>query len=203
MRTKTMSNPIVELVTYRVHDVATANAARAAALPRIQAMPGFLSYEPLVAVADPTHRADVVTWASMDAAKAAAKSVMSDPNLAPFMASIAEVSSMAHFARQWPTGPVVTAGLGIEVSFFRLKPGVSEADARAAHRAAVDGHIAHQDGWLGEWMITYGGGLYGDLLLARDQPTAEAICRTWHGNASCEAFVALVEDVDMSFGTIG
>lgn len=198
-----MSDPIVELVTYRVHDIATANTARAAVLPHIQAMPGFVSYEPLVSVADPANRADVVTWASLAHAEAAGQSVMSDPNLAPFMASIAEVSSMTHFARQWPTGPVISAGFGIEVSFFRLKPGVTEAQARAAHRAAIDGHIARQAGWLGEWMISFGDGLHGELLIARDQPTTEAIRRTWNGNPLSEAFAALVEAVDMRFGTVG
>lgn len=197
-----MSEPVVELVTYRVTDPVTADTARAGVLPHIQAMPGFVSYQPLISLADPTHRADMVTWATLAHAEAAAQSVMTNPHFAPFMETIAEVSSMTHFSFQWPTGPVLPPGLGLEVSFFRLKSGVDQAQARAAYQAAVAGHLSSQPGWLGEWMVAFGDGRYGDVLIARDQATAEAICRTWIGHPLCDAFLALIEDADMAFGTV-
>lgn len=195
-----MNTPVYELVLYSASDAREADRARAEVHKRVRALPGFRSYLPLTNVNDPTKRADVVQWASLEAAKAAAETVQRHTDFVPFMRSVASVDRMAHFRMQPGTSADDITG-GVEVGFFRLKEGVTEAQARAAHAKAVDGYLSTQPGWVAEYFVRFDDGLYLDLLLAESRERAEAICRLWHDHPDCLAFASLVEDVDVKFGS--
>lgn len=196
---KDMNGSIYEIVLYSVADPAAGDEARAGIGRHLQALPGLRGYLPLVDAENPAKRADLVQWASLDAAKDAAKVVQTHQNFTSFMSTIASVEAMGHFQGQAGAAIGVSAG-GIEVGFFRLKPDVSEAQARAAHAKAIESHLSRQPGWIAEYFVRFDEGLYLDLLLAESRPRAEAICRLWYDHPDCRAFVALVQDVDMKFG---
>jgi heme-degrading monooxygenase HmoA len=195
-----MSTPVYELVLYSASDALEADRVRADTRERVRALPGFRSYLALTNVSDPTKRADVVQWASLETAAAAAEAVQNHAEFVPFMRSVASVDRMAHFRAQHRTSDVEVAG-GVELGFFRLKVGVTEAQARAAHFKAVDGYLSKQPGWIAEYFVRFDGGLYLDLLLAESRERAEAICGLWRNHPDCLDFVSLIEDVDMSFGS--
>lgn len=193
---------IYEIVVYSATEEGAADAARAAVRTKIESLPGFIGFMPMKGAEDGTRRADIAIWSSLDAAKAAAGEVGSDPGFAPFLSSIAKVDSMGHFVPQWPVPQALSTGQGIEIGRFRLKPGFSEADARAAHRHAIDTFMSRQAGWLAEYMVRFADGTYADVLIAESQARAEAICAMWHGQPACEAFVAMVDVSDLAFGAM-
>ena len=87
----------IEVVVYKVKNAQTAEAARRAVRPHIEAFPGFLGWQAVTSAEDPTSFADIVTWKSLEDAKAAGEKFMTDPAIAPFMAEIAQVISMGHY----------------------------------------------------------------------------------------------------------
>jgi hypothetical protein len=87
----------IEVVVYKVKHAQTAEAARRAARPHIEALPGFLGWQAVTSTEDPLSFTDILTWKSLGDAKAAGKKMMADPACAPFMAEIAEVVSMGHY----------------------------------------------------------------------------------------------------------
>ena len=93
-------------------------------------------------------------------------------------------------------------GQGVELGRFRLKPGVSEQEMRTAYEAMVQGTLTPLPGWAGQGLIALAEGEYIDLALAEDQPQAEAICASWQGKPACEAFLALIEPISLTFGTL-
>jgi heme-degrading monooxygenase HmoA len=197
-----MQQPIYEVVVYSSTSTEAADAARAAILSKVRELPGFMSFLPLVGTDDASDRADIVTWASSEAATAAAQAVGSHPDFASFTASVAKLTTMGYYRAQWASAPAASGScLGMEVGFFRLRPGVSEAEARAAHAKAVDGYLSHQPGWVAQHFVAFDGGLYLDLLLAETRERAEAICGLWGDHPDCQRFVSLVQDVDMKFGS--
>lgn len=196
-----MNAPVYELVLYSSNDAREADRARTEAHHLIRALPGFRSYLPLTNVNDPTKRADVVQWATLEAAKAAAEAVQGRADFIPFLSTVASVDQMAHFRAQPGASASGVVG-GVEVGFFRLNVGVTEAQARAAHAKAVDGYLSSQPGWVAEYFVRFDDGLYLDLLLAESRERAEAICRLWYDHPDCLAFVSLVADADMRFGSV-
>lgn len=195
-----MQGSTYEVVIYETTDSSNADHARREVQSKISALPGFRSYLPLVHRDDPTRRADIVEWDTFEAAHAAAASLPSNPDFAPFLATIASVASMGHYVRQDPTS-ASEPSIGVEIGFFRLRDGVTEAEARAAHARAVNGFLSHQPGWIAERLVKFDGGLYVDLLFAVSEERARAICDLWHGHDDCRRFASMVEDVDMKFGT--
>jgi hypothetical protein len=95
-----MSNPVFELVVYKVKNPQTAARIRAGLQPHVANYPGFLDWKAASSSDDKALFADIVTWESLDAARAAGQKVMTDPAYAPFMAEIGEIFSMGHFAEE-------------------------------------------------------------------------------------------------------
>jgi hypothetical protein len=93
-------------------------------------------------------------------------------------------------------------GNGIEVGRFRLKPGVGEATMRSAYEAMVAVHLKVQPGWRRQLLVKLDDVTFLDLAYADDRAASERICAAWRGFAGCDAFLALIEPLDMSFGTI-
>ena len=93
-----MSNPILELVIYKVKNPQTAAAIRDRMRPHVAGYPGFLDWKAVSSPDDAALFADIVTWESIETARAAGQKVMTDPACAPFMAEIGEIFSMGHFA---------------------------------------------------------------------------------------------------------
>ena len=87
----------IEVTVYKVKNAQTGQAARRAARPHIEAFPGFLGWQAVTSTEDPTSFADIVTWKSLEDAKAAGEKFMTGPAIAPFMAEVAEVISMGHY----------------------------------------------------------------------------------------------------------
>lgn len=191
---------IYEIVVYTAQDEKTADAARESVRPMIEKIPGFRGFMPMKGAEEGVSRADIAIWDSLAAAKRAAQIVGEKAEFAPFLGSIAAVSSMGHFVPQWPVAHATLPGMGIEIGRFRLKPGIDEATARAAHREAVHGFISHQPGWVAQHMLRLADGTYVDFLVASSQARAKEICAMWHGQPACEAFVAMVDVVEMVFG---
>lgn len=93
-----MNNHVVEVVVYKVNDPQTAAAARRSVRPHVEAMDGFLGWHAVTSADDPKVFTDIITWRSLEAARAASEKVMSDPACAPLMAEVAEVVSMGRYA---------------------------------------------------------------------------------------------------------
>ncbi len=88
---------IFEIAICTVTDGEQAEKARKAAMEAVRRYPGFISWQALTANDRPDQIADIVEWASREAADAAAEKVRTDPAFAPYMAAIASVSLMQHF----------------------------------------------------------------------------------------------------------
>ena len=193
-------SPCYEIVSYDVSDPAQADAARAAARTLIAAFPGFLSWTEFVGAREPTRRTDLVAWRSEAEAMTAARSVGEDPEFADFRASVVRVQSIDHYhVAQLGLAP---QGEGLELGRFRLKNGVEEGEMRHAHQRMVQNHLSRQPGWLRQNLVALGEGRFIDMAFAVDQQHAEDICAGWAANADCDAFLALVDCEDMTFGTV-
>ena len=92
-----MTTPCIEVVVYKVKNAETAATSRRAMRPKIEGLAGFLGWHAVTSADDPSLFTDILTWASLAQARAAAAHVMSDPACAPFMAEIVEVVSMGHY----------------------------------------------------------------------------------------------------------
>jgi hypothetical protein len=196
-----MTTSAYEIVLYAIDDVAQADRARAGVRDHLRDFAGFRRYTPLINARDPSKRADIVEWASLADAEAAAEAVPNHPELAPFMKTIASVDRIGHFLPQSAAAGSPFAG-GVEVAFFRLKPGVTETQAHTAHQKAVRDILSAQPGWIAEYFVRFDDCLYLDLLLAESRERAEALCRLWYDHPDCLAFANLVEVVDMKFGGV-
>ena len=87
----------IEITVYKVRNAQTAQTARRAIRPHVEAYPGFLGWHAMTAANDPSTFTDIVTWKSLDDAKSADERIMADPACAPFTAEIAQVVSMGHY----------------------------------------------------------------------------------------------------------
>ncbi|MGX5664868.1 hypothetical protein G6N76_02345 [Rhizobium daejeonense] len=88
---------IFEIAVCTIADEPEAEKARKAAMKAVRHYPGFISWQALTANDRPEQIADIVEWASREAADAAAEKVRTDPAFAPYMAAIVSVSLMQHF----------------------------------------------------------------------------------------------------------
>lgn len=197
-----MSQPNLEIVTYKVGSIEQADHQRQVAMELAADLTGFSGWLPLADAKTGEHRADLVVWADQDAADAAAGAVGSGDDFAAFRATITKPGGMARFAL--PSGglPMMQAGDGMELGRFRLRPEVTEAMLRAAHRRMVENHLSRQSGWRGQRLAKLTDGSWVDLAFAATDRHARAICASWAGNPECEAFLALIEPVSMEFGTL-
>ena len=87
----------IEVVVYKVKNAQTAQSARRAMRPHVEAYPGFLGWHAVTSADDAQTFTDIITWRSLAEAKAAGEKIMSDPACAPFMAEITQVVSMGHY----------------------------------------------------------------------------------------------------------
>lgn len=197
-----MTMPYYEIVVYKINDATSANKERDSARTLISTLPGFISWAPFTGASDAEDRADLVAWASMDDALAAAERVSTAPEFAAFRATLKQMVSIGHYTA--PTKPevLVTAGNGIELGRFRLKSGISEHAMREAYAGMVSNHLTHQPGWQRQHLVKLADGTFVDLAFADNETTATEICTSWQGNADCDAFLALVDPISMEFGTI-
>ncbi len=193
-------SPCYEIVTYSVTDPVQADTARAAARTLIATYPGFLSWTEFVGAREPARRTDLVAWRSEADAMTAARSVGEDPAFADFRASVERVQSIDHYhaTSRGSTAP----GEGLELGRFRLKDGVEEGEMRNAYQRMIQNHLSRQPGWLRQGLVALGNGRFIDMAFAIDQGHAESICASWAADPDCEAFLALVEPEDMTFGTL-
>lgn len=101
--TPVLETPVLELVSFRLTqgaDPADFVSHAMATEPLLRRQPGFVSRK-LVQTPEGLWT-DIVEWASLEAATAAAKVVLSDPSFAPFIAAIDMATvSMAHPALAW------------------------------------------------------------------------------------------------------
>lgn len=139
-----MTQPCLEIVTYRVGATDTADRERGAAREHAQKLPGFAGWLQLSGH-EPEARADVVVWANREAADNAARAVGSGAQFAPFRATITEFGGVGHFPLPIGALPFMQPGEGITLTRFRPRPGGERrgvagrpcADDRRASGAAV------------------------------------------------------------------
>ena len=95
--------PVLEMVSFHLTpgtDPAAFLGHAKATEPLLRRQPGYVSRK-LVQTSEGVWT-DIVEWASLDAATAAAQVVLSDPSFAPFIAAIDMATvSMAHPALAW------------------------------------------------------------------------------------------------------
>lgn len=197
-----MTTPCYEIVTYTVADARKADAARTTAQEQLRTFPGFIAWATFTGADNADARVDLVAWRSLEDAHSAAKKVGSHPEFADFRSSVSNVVSMEHYVLPTTAPHPVASGNGLEIGRFRLKAGVSEADMRSAHTAMVERHLAAQPGWRRQHLVKLDDGVFLDLAFADARVRAETICASWSGQADCEAFLALIEDESMEFGTL-
>ncbi|WEX86011.1 hypothetical protein PZN02_002263 [Sinorhizobium garamanticum] len=96
-----MTSPnILELAVCTITDKDAALAARERAMQAVSRYPGFVSWRALTACETADMIADLVAWESLEAAQAAGKRVLTDPDFAPYMAAIGSVKLMQHFVTE-------------------------------------------------------------------------------------------------------
>ncbi|TIP25179.1 MAG: hypothetical protein E5X67_26020 [Mesorhizobium sp.] len=196
-----MTQHCIEIVTYRVDDLAEANRQRDIARKRAAALPGFGGWLPLSGGKDRGARANVVLWASPEAAEAAGV-VGSTAEFAQFRATITEFGGVEHYAAPAEALVLMQSGDGIEIGRFRLLQGVSEEAMRTAHAKMIADHLSRQPGWRGQRLVRLRDGTFMDIAIAATEAQSQAICDSWAGNADCEAFLSLIEPNSMEFGSI-
>ncbi len=91
---------------------------------------------------------------------------------------------------------------GFEIGRFHLKPGVTEAALLQAGRRMDREHLQCQAGFVAHHLVRLDDGLYLDLVFADTRADAERLCRSWQGQAHCEAFMALIDPVSIRFGVV-
>lgn len=197
-----MSHPRLEIVTYQVGSVPEADAERQGAREIASGLPGFSGWLPLADAETGEQRADLVVWATPEAAADAAAKVGSGDDFAPFRNTIAALGAMGHFALPAGGLPMMQEGEGLELGRFRLRPGVTEDMLRAAHARMIESHLSRQEGWRGQRLVELADGSWLDLAFAASPNQARAICESWAGNADCGAFLRLIEPISMEFGRV-
>ncbi|MCC5968852.1 MAG: hypothetical protein JJU15_02790 [Pararhodobacter sp.] len=197
-----MTQPCLEIVTYKVSAGDEADHQREQAAQRAARLAGFSGWLALSGGTNREARADMVVWRSRDAAEAAAKVVGDGDDFADFRATITEFGGMGHFALPAGALAFMQAGDGMELGRFRLRPGVTDAAIRAAHTRMVTQHLSQQPGWRGQRLVHLQDGTWLDLAFAASEAEAQAICASWTGNPECDAFLELIEPLSMEFGTV-
>ena len=197
-----MTRQCIEVVTYKTGDPAEAGRHREAARQRVAKFSGFGGWLPLTGVKDQSERVDVVLWASPEAAEAAAEAVGTSEDFAGFRATIAELGAMGHYVAPANGLVLMQPGSGVEIGRFRLRQGVTEEAMRAAYDKMIADHLSLQPGWLGQRLIRLQDGSFIDAAFATTQARAQDICNSWAGNASCDAFLSMVEPVSIEFGAV-
>jgi len=197
-----MTQHCIEIVTYKVDDLAEADRQRDIARKRAAGLPGFGGWLPLSGGKDQGARADVVLWASPEAAETAAEVVGSTAEFAHFRATITEFGGVGHYAAPAEALALMQSGDGIEIGRFRLLQGVSEEAMRTAHAKMIAGHQSRQPGWRGQRLVRLRDGTFMDIAFAATEAQSQAICDSWAGSANCEAFLSLIEPISMEFGSI-
>lgn len=197
-----MSIPCYEVVTYTAHSVQQADAARTHAKQLLAHFPGFVDWIALSGVHDGTQRADIVVWQSEQAASVAAQAVQTQEEFAGFRASVQCLHSMAHYRGERSMRMPAIMDAGVEIGRFRLAPGVEEGAMRAAYARMVATHLSQQTGWLDQRLVKLDDGDFVDLAFASSNDAAKALCASWQGQKDCEAFLAMIVPVSMTFGRV-
>lgn len=197
-----MTTPYFEIVVYKINNIESADSERDNARKQISTLPGFISWVPFTGANDKADRADLVAWASMDDALAAAKLVSTAQEFAAFRATLAQMVSIGHYTAQTKQQRPVSSGNGVELGRFRLKAGADEQAMRNAYAAMVNRHLSSQPGWHTQHLVKLADGTFVDLAFADNQTMATEICASWQGNSDCDAFLSLIDPVSMEFGTI-
>ncbi|MDF3835877.1 hypothetical protein P3W85_23415 [Cupriavidus basilensis] len=197
-----MTQHYIEIVTYKVGNPTEADRHRRNACMLAARLPGFGGWQSLSDGKGQGARADVVLWASPEAAEAAAEIVGSSAEFADFRATITEFGSIGHYAAPAGGLALMQSGDGIEVGRFRLRQGISEEVMRAAHVKMIADHLSRQPGWRGQRLVRLQDGIFMDIAFAVTQAQSQIICDSWAGNADCQAFLNLIEPISMEFGSI-
>ena len=196
-----MTQPCLEIVTYRVGATETADRERGAAREHAQKLPGFAGWLQLSGH-EPEARADVVVWANREAADNAARAVGSGAQFAPFRATITEFGGVGHFPLPIGAMPFMQPGEGITLTRFRPRPGVSAEALRDAHARMIAAHLAQQPGWRGQRLAQLEGDIWCDIGFAASQSEAQAIATDRSQNAEAAAFLALTEPLQGEAGQL-
>lgn len=197
-----MTYPRLEIVTYQVGSVSEADAQRQCAREIASGFPGFSGWLPLADAETGEKRADLVVWATAEAASNAAGKVGSGDDFAPFRETISAFGAMGHFALPAGGLPMMQTGEGMELGRFRPLSGVTEDVLRAAHTRMIESHLSKQAGWRGQRLVKLEDGSWLDVAFAATREHARSICASWADHSDCGAFLALIEPISMEFGSI-
>ena len=90
---------------------------------------------------------------------------------------------------------------GVEIGFFKLKPGITEKDMLLAAESADKNFLCKEPGFLGHSVLKGEDGLYVDLSFATSKEQAQEICGKWMDNEFTLKYIEHIdpESVDMSF----
>lgn len=200
-----------EIATYTVTDPESADQARLSTQEYINTLPGLIEWIHFADLEDPCQRADLLTWRSLEEARAACQAAEQAPECAAFLACVTHINRMGYYRTSplpvtptlgVPATPVQLPGYGVELGTFRLKPGIPEQQLQAAHHTMIQSHLAHQPGWHSQHLVKLENQHYLDLVIAHTEAHARSICASWAGQPDCNAFLNLIEPDTIQFGTV-
>ncbi|MDP2817391.1 MAG: hypothetical protein Q8O29_03755 [Polaromonas sp.] len=84
---------------------------------------------------------------------------------------------------------------GMEISTFKLKEGVSEAELFTAVEQMVKGLYETEDGFLGHVVLKGADGTYVDVVFATSQQRAAELCAKWGTGPFASACVPYLEKI--------
>lgn len=87
----------IEVAVFTTSDPSACPSLQKRAHADLSTFDGFVGSLALRGLEDPKQRADLVAWASPDAAQAAATAIPKDPRFADFMAVVGEVRHFGHY----------------------------------------------------------------------------------------------------------
>ncbi len=195
-----MNIPFHQIMTYTEKETQKTALVRTAAQEKIKTLPGFMTWTTFFGADDPTRRADLITWSSFQHAQAAIETIETTKQFTEFRALTIISPNLATMNTMSP--PLIKAGEGIELGYFRLKSGIHEETVRNAHRAMIARYLSHQPGWRRQQLVKLDNGVFVDIAFADGRSEAETLCASWLGQHDCEAFLALIEPESMTFGTV-
>lgn len=148
--------------------------------------------------------ADVVTWASEQAADRAMQAAMEHPACSLYF-SMLQVDAAPRLAHTvWHSSSRGKALQGVEFSLFQLKTSADAARLSQAAQAMVDQLYRPQPGFIHHQVLCKPDGWFADVLLASSVQRAQELCNLWHEPqhlAACQDYLDLIEpsSIQMAF----
>lgn len=211
-----ITSSCIEWVEFKLNAGVTESELRAAS-DALQSQ--FLLFQPgyqqrtLVRLDTPGVYADLVHWARPEDMKKAMATSSDHPVCGAYFALLEVLSApslgtaIAHHTHINNPSAVPPSELvlgGMEFSFFKPKPGVSDQVLRDAARHLAHGLYSGQPGYIHHFVVKSELGVYADVVLATSGKRAAELCASWGTGPfaePCQPYLDLIdpESVQLAF----